>query len=129
MTESNAWKRYRELMTERPELFLQSDMLNIISDSVAVSEFSEKSGKTIGVVYESPYSLLVVDLVEDVNGKRFAYERLVPARSGGVVGVSVYEGKFVMLKQFRHAIREYQIAFPRGFAEKIFLPKKISARK
>ncbi|HAE52537.1 MAG TPA: hypothetical protein DCG30_04710 [Ruminococcus sp.] len=68
MAESiNAWERYLQLMKERPKLFLKSDMLNIIADSRSVAEFSEKSGRTMGVVYESPYSLLVVDLVEDTE--------------------------------------------------------------
>ena len=31
--------------------------------------------------------------------------------------VATYKGSFVLLKQYRHAIRRMQYAFPRGFAE------------
>ena len=31
--------------------------------------------------------------------------------------VTVHNGKFVLLKQYRHAMRDFQYAFPRGFKE------------
>ena len=33
------------------------------------------------------------------------------------VCVPVFEGRFVLLRQYRHAIREFQYGFPRGFGE------------
>ena len=113
----NTWDRYIRLMRERPSLFSQSDELRIITDEKSVREFCEKNGIAVGVVYESPYSLLVVDLVTDKSGRAFTYERLVPANPGAVVCMPVYDGKFVLLRQFRHAIRTEQYAFPRGFGE------------
>lgn len=112
-----AWTRYVQLMAERPALFRQSDELQIITDKQAADEFMKGSGKTIGVVYESPYSLMLVDLVVDKSGRKFAYERLVPVNTGAIVSVPVYEGKFILLRQFRHALRSVQLAFPRGFGE------------
>ena len=43
---------------------------------------------------------------------------MVPAVcSGAVVVVPVCDGKFILLNQFRHALRDFQFAFPRGFGE------------
>ena len=48
-------------------------------DYELVREFEKNTGRKIGIVYQSRYNLLVVDLVENTNGDRFAYERLIPA--------------------------------------------------
>lgn len=120
---NNAWERYCELQKERPEEFRQSELLQIIMDDESVRAFEEKEraeGRevTIGVVYESAYSLLVVDLVQDSNGRRFAYERLIKkAKNQGVVCIARYQGRYCLLKQYRHAMRGEQFAFVRGFGE------------
>lgn len=113
-----AWIDYMKLYKERPAAFAPSDELKIILDYDQVLAFEKDSGRHIGVLYESPYNILVVDLVQDPNGKRFAYERILPTvEKGGVVAIPIFEGKFVLLNQYRHAIRDYQYAFPRGFGE------------
>ena len=114
-----AWLKYLELQKVRPELFEQNDYLRIETDINAVTNFEQETGRKIGVVYDSPYSMMVVDLVYTSPGKYFAYERLVPkVKTGAVVIVPVHKGKFVLLNQYRHAMREFQYAFPRGFGEK-----------
>lgn len=115
---SREWSDYKQLMEERSELFSQSDELSIVTDIERICEFEAESGRTIGVIYKSPYSMLVVDCVHSKNGKLFCYERIVPSSTGiAVVGIPVYEGKFVLLKQFRHSMRDFQYAFPRGYGE------------
>lgn len=112
------WTRYLRLMGERPEAFTASSILPIETDPQEIAQFTARTGRTIGVVYESPYHLMVVDLVRGPEGL-FAYERVLPAvHEAAVVAVPVWEGKFVLLKQFRHALRGVQTAFPRGFGEK-----------
>ena len=112
------WINYLRLMRERPELFQDDNRLKIVTNLEVVDDFEKKTGKKIGVVYQSEYHLFVVDLVEDTEGYRFAYERLVPAvRKGAVVSIPIYKGKMVLLRQFRHALRSVQYAFPRGFGE------------
>lgn len=72
---SQQWERYLQLADERPECFRQPDeqdgegALEIILDETTVRQFSERSGRLIGVVYESPFSIVVVDLVRDVRGQ------------------------------------------------------------
>ena len=105
---SKEWRDYLDLAEERPELFKASSRLQIIMDYESVQQF----------VYRSAYNLLVVDLVENMKGERFAYERLIPAvKKGAIVSIPVYDDKFVLLKQYRHAMRAFQYAFPRGFGE------------
>ena len=115
---SSYWIEYSKLMEERPELFINSGILDIVTDPEIINDFMEKNNKTIGVLYKSDYSLLVVDLVKD-SKVLFTYERLVPAvKDGAVVIVPKYGDKYVLLNQHRHSIRQHQISFPRGFGEK-----------
>lgn len=111
------WTRYLQLMEERPEAFVQDPLLPIETDPAQVEAFTARTGREIGVLYESPYRMMVVDLVRGPRGL-FAYERILPASRGeSVVTVPVWEGKLVLLEQFRHAPRRLQTAFPRGFGE------------
>lgn len=115
MTE-NDYKEYMALMEERPEKFIQNDNLKIILDIDEITEFEKENNRKLGVVYKSAFNILVVDLVE-ANGNKFAYERVLPAIvTPAGVAIPVFSGKFVLLKQFRHAPRKTQLAFPRGFA-------------
>lgn len=111
------WLKYIALMNERPHHFSSCDELKIIIDEKIVTEFESRTHKTIGVTYESPYRIMVVDLVYD-GDNYFAYERIIPAvDTGAVVIIPVYNDKFILLNQFRHSMRAHQYAFPRGFAE------------
>ncbi len=114
-----AWQKYLLLMKERPDDFAQGP-LEIVTDAGLVDRFYEENRKELGVLYRSPYHILVVDLVRDMEDRDrlFAYERLLPAADGAaVVAVPVYNGKFILLCQFRHAVRKDVLAFPRGFGE------------
>ena len=116
-TESS-WQEYVALMTERPELFREEGWLTIEKDPEVIRRYEQKSGKRIGVVYKSEYHMMVVDLIKGENGTHFCYERLLPmVEKGAIVSVPVFDGKFVLLRQYRHAIREFQYGFPRGFGE------------
>jgi ADP-ribose pyrophosphatase len=113
------WVQYQSLMRDRPEAFSDTGSLHIVTDPEIVRTFQQKSGRTIGVVYSSPYHLMVVDLVYIQQGEYFAYERILPTDpKGAVVVIPQYRGDFLLLKQYRHALRDYQYAFPRGFGEK-----------
>jgi len=114
----NEWTRYIELKQERPEYFENSKVYTIEFDSDIIKNFEKKTGKKIGVIYESSYNILVVDLVYNQAGKYFTYERLLPAvKSGAVVCVPKIQNRFILLKQYRHTLQNYQYAFPRGYAD------------
>lgn len=113
------WTRYLELKNDRPALFIDNGSIHIVLDETIVAEYQEKNNRKIGVVYESAYNIMVVDLVYEEEGKYFAYERLVPTvEKGAVVMIPIHKESFIVLKQYRHALRDYQYAFPRGFGEK-----------
>lgn len=111
------WERYLQLMEERPGAFTPDPALPIETDPAVVAAYTARTGRSIEVVYESPYHLMVVDLVRTPEGP-FPYERVLPAvPQGAVVLAPLWEGKFVLLDQFRHPLRTCQLAFPRGFGE------------
>lgn len=119
---------YFRLMEERPQLFLSSDVIEIVKDRGILEEYTKNFGKELGVIYKSDYNLLVVDLVRSC-GNLFPYERIIPTADGrGVVCIPVYNRKLVLLRQYRHATRSEQICFPRGFGEK-GLPSYENAKK
>lgn len=112
------WKSYCELMQEHPEVFRNTGNIDIVADIRQVTTFVEKTGKKIGVIYQSEYSLWVVDLIKGADGTLFTYERLIQtAMQGAVVVIPCHAGKYILLKQYRHALHDYQYAFPRGFGE------------
>ncbi len=112
------WEQYLSLMEKRPEAFADTGNIHIVTDPAIVEKFQKNTGRTIGVVYSSPYHLMVVDLVYEQEGKYFAYERILPAvKKGAVVIIPQHRDGFLLLKQYRHALRDYQYAFPRGFGE------------
>ncbi len=118
VNEIDSLELYIKLMEERPEYFKNVTQLIIEKDITNIKEYMKKTGIAIGVVYKSPYSLLVVDLIKDDKGGYYTYERLLPSvKEGAVVMRTMCNGKHVLLKQYRHAIRDYQYSYPRGFGE------------
>lgn len=110
-------EQYFQLIEERPQLF-EGDSLKIIKDEKQIRKYQDELEQPFGVVYQSKYHIMVVDLVQDSSGRIFPYERIIPfSTHPGVVMVPLYQGKFVLLEQFRHAIREKQLCLPRGFGE------------
>ena len=65
---SAEWKDYIELKNERPELFAEGRQFQIILDEKTVRDYCDKSGRKIGLLYRSPYTMLLVDLVTDPEG-------------------------------------------------------------
>ena len=130
------WRLYEELMRARPTQFRQDPALRIETDLAQICHFeheqlqpavkkaaeNEAAPEGIrgiaGMRYRSPYSMLVTDLVVDDKGKQFLYERTLPAvEEPAVVCITVQDGKFVLLEQFRHSMRKKQLAFVRGYGE------------
>lgn len=114
---TNELKRYYSLIKERPDEFIQNDNLQIITDEEIIDDYCKQHNVKIGVIYESKYHLLVVDLVKDNKERVFTYERIINTICDETVMLTLHNGKFVLLNQFRHATRNFQYAFSRGFKE------------
>lgn len=110
-----------------------ADVTNANVQKALLSD-SEMNNRQYGVVYESEYHQMMVDPIV-TNEKAssgdaektayYSYERVVPTvKKDGIVALTRYHGKYVLLIQERHAIRKKQYAFPRGFAEKTDLSAK-----
>ena len=118
MIHSNNLDAYFHLMEKYPKLFTPSDIYPIVTDKKVIEEFITTTNKPVGIVYQSNYHLLVVDLIQNVDGGYYTYERVLHTKTGkGVVCIPEYQNKYILLKQYRHPIREMQICFPRGFGE------------
>ena len=103
-------------------LFRDSDIISLcdVDDDNVVKALLRKEeiyNQRYGVIYQSKFNKLLVDPVK-CNGTSFPYERMTPASGyDGVVMVAKYSNNYILLNQFRHALREKQYSFPRGFAE------------
>lgn len=118
MTQKECLDKYFSLMEQRPHLFTDSEIIPIVKDRKAIERFSEETGKLIGVIYQSRYNSWIVDLVRGKNGEFYTYERAVPGTDvRGVICIPIYKDQYILLKQYRHAIRGSQICFPRGYGE------------
>ncbi|MBQ9745657.1 MAG: NUDIX domain-containing protein [Clostridia bacterium] len=117
MAATDCIEEYFALIEKKPRLFERSEVYPIVTDKAEIEKFEKESGKKIGVLYKSRFNTLVVDLIRGENGY-FAYERIIPTASGrGVVCVPKVGGKFLLLRQYRHSVRDMQLCFPRGFGE------------
>ncbi|MBR3131399.1 NUDIX hydrolase [Candidatus Saccharibacteria bacterium] len=108
------WEKYLKLAKERPDLFT-SEGLEVILDEETIKKYEEETGREIGIVYESKWRYLLVDLVRCSTGKLFAYERVVPTKTGGVAVLPVYHGSIVLIREYRHPIQKWCLEIPRGF--------------
>lgn len=122
-------QRYLCFLKERGFRYETNEVLEIIDDINMLVDYSKAHGVKLGIIYESPFHIFVVDLVRNKAGKLFPCERLVKTAVGNsVVVVPFREGKIILLKQFRHALGDYQYCFPRGFGEPDISPEE-NARK
>lgn len=138
--ETPSIKQYLKLRKASPHLFQQPNALpyqlaEIPSETNKAERKSlircllrleEMYGYDFGVTYRSKYNTMIVDPIkttsinsEEIKNKPFfPYERVVPSSGkDGVVMIPKCKGKFILIKQFRHAIRAEQYSFPRGYAE------------
>ena len=119
-------REYLRLRKTRPELFAPSDQIPICEIDASgnlskVMRNEELFNNRYGIVYNSDFNMMCVDpIVDRSDGESdfYAYERVIPSAGRGAVIVAKHRGNFVLLKQFRHALRRYQYAFPRGYGEK-----------
>lgn len=130
-TSISDYKKYREKHC-KDTMFAKSDIypiLDVSTDSVDVrlTRIEEMTGKSYGILYKSIYHTLIVDPIEKITNTNndnyiFAYERMnsTSTKAGVVIVPEIIENNetyLVLVKQFRHSIRDYQINFPRGFNE------------
>ena len=127
-------ERYYSLLRSNPSIFANENApLKIITDLDTILAWQKKRRSElqlkglplewaeIGVILEDPYVLLIRDLVEFPDSSKNGYIRFVNRAnfSGGqgVVVMACINDKIILLRQYRHATRSWQIEVPRGYGE------------
>ncbi|WKZ38716.1 MAG: NUDIX hydrolase [Anaerolineales bacterium] len=136
---------YYELLSKFPNLIGDNDaLIKIVQEPDAIKDWQEQRQKElasknlpqnwadIGVVFHDPYFFVVRDLVQFPNGRLNGYCRVLSEAnlSGGhgAVVLPEYEGKVMLLHQYRHPTRKWHYEVPRGYGE-LNTPAEENARK
>jgi ADP-ribose pyrophosphatase len=125
--------RYDELRAERPARFANPDgaAYEIVFDPEVQADVADRSAARLrelgrpeeygdmGVIYEDAYLIALRDTVRFRDGYTGPYIRWMSQAGGaGAVILPVFsDGRILLTRQFRHNIRDWQWATPRGFAE------------
>jgi len=133
----DSFKRYLDLMEERPDLFHNTgeqgeikiihDPHRILAEQKRIQEELRASGKPahyidIGILSEDEWFWTVRDMVEFPNGHVWGYIRDINRKSseqGGINSVimCMVHGHVLLVRKFRHEERDWSWEFPRGFGE------------
>jgi ADP-ribose pyrophosphatase len=126
---------YFSLTKRCPSLFDNTNaVLQIISDEQIIKAWQNnrrlyleetclpENWADIGIVLDDPYIVILRDLVKFPDGSLGGYSRLchrafLEAGADGVVVLPEYQGKILLLNQYRHATRQWHYEVPRGFGE------------
>lgn len=109
-------KHHAEQFTPSIEIpIADTDDPDVLRKLVAYMELHPE--QSYGVVYQSRYNTMLVDPIQKLDGTFYPYERVLPTAGDGIVIVARKGGRFILLKQYRHALRKAQYGFPRGYAE------------
>ncbi len=85
----------------------------------------------VGVAHQDQYTFLLRDAVRFGDGSLGTYFRFVdPDNSApGVIILPMYQGNVVLVRHFRHAMRQWRIELPRGFGEYGFTNEENALRE
>ena len=126
--------KYQRILETNPYLFdNENALLSIVLDQKIINEWQAKredelkqknlpvEWAKIGVLVDDTYNILIRDLVKFPNGIMYGYIRSVTAASlrggHGVVVLPEYQGKIMLLHQYRHPTRKWHYEIPRGYGE------------
>ena len=89
----------------------------------------ETSNRRYGLIYQSGFNTLLVDPMVGSANDIYPYERVLPTNGDGVVMAVMYQDRFILLNQYRHALQQAQFCFPRGYAEENENGEEAAARE
>ncbi|MEW6030458.1 MAG: NUDIX hydrolase [Chloroflexota bacterium] len=125
---------YYSLVNTHAKLFNnKSALLNIILDQKIIADWEAKKEAElrqqglplewakIGIILDDPYNIIVRDLVQFPDGDIRGYGRSIATATlkggRGVVVIPEYQGKIMLLHQYRHPTRQWHYEVPRGYGE------------
>lgn len=120
------WPAYERLMHEWPEWFVNHPRggIEILTDPVEVAaarkaalEFRGARGLStddlrVGLLARDPYMTIVRDAVRFPDGTLGLYNRIL--ETNPVAVIPILDGRPVMMRVFRHGLRDWSLEFPRG---------------
>jgi ADP-ribose pyrophosphatase len=71
----------------------------------------------VGVVFDDPWFFVLRDAVEFPDGSRRLHSRVINKAGHGSAVLPVLDGRIVLIRQFRHAVRRSLLEIPRGGME------------
>lgn len=130
---------YFSLANSHPVLFdNENALLNIVLDKRTISDWEARQEielkqkqmplewAKIGVILNDPYNIILRDLVQFPDGTLGGYTRSIATATlengRGVVVLPEYNGKIMLLHQYRHATRQWHYEVPRGYGERNIPP-------
>jgi ADP-ribose pyrophosphatase len=132
---------YRRLMRQRPDWFSNNPRGGIViltSDTdveqarTQARQFRAARGWSIedlraGLLAQDPYMTIVRDPVRFPDGSLGLYNRVIEGTPVAVL--PLLAGRPVMIKVFRHGLRDWSLEFPRGACEGGETPEQGAARE
>ena len=127
-------QEYIEFTKKHPDLFSNEQaMLKLEMDPNEIAAWRDNRKKEladknlplewadIGIILNDQYILVLRDLVEFLDGRKGSYFRVLnqaDLRGGqGAVILPEMNGKYLLLRQYRHPTRSWSYEVPRGFGE------------
>lgn len=121
---------YLDFARERPELFRSEPggiMILLAPDEIYAVERDiaaklrrrglPESGAHVGVFSHDPYMWFLRDAVEFPDGARRTHHRAINRTGNGAAVLPLFEGRIVLTRQYRHALRRWSLEIPRGALE------------
>lgn len=112
---------YMKLLLKKPELFRNSEekeSIRIITDPEEIKKIERDLGKEAGILFENEYIMLIRDVVISPDESKGTYIRIIPQEDkNAVVVLPVSAGKILLMRHYRHSLRESLWEIPRGFGE------------
>jgi ADP-ribose pyrophosphatase len=124
--ENGGIEAYFGLMHEQPELFAHrpGDGIEVLTERHDIKAAQESarharrmhnmdvSDLRVGVLASDPYMLVLRDAVRFADGSLGLYNRVVEVKCAAML--PLLDGRPVLVKIFRHALRNWTLEFPRG---------------
>ncbi|CAA7619997.1 NTP pyrophosphohydrolase including oxidative damage repair enzyme [Candidatus Terasakiella magnetica] len=124
------YRRYRQLMAARPDLFsFAADGIQILSDEAEIKTAQRHIARrnreiglppasaSIGVLAEDRYILALRDAIRFPDGSLGTHNRVIYVGAEGVGVLALFEGDIIAIRIYRHPLRRWLLEIPRGTVE------------
>ncbi|MDO8608266.1 MAG: NUDIX hydrolase [Phaeospirillum sp.] len=124
------FRRYAELVAERPDLFTsEPNGIHILLDEAEIAAAQRHIARrnrarglppasaSVGVLAEDAYILALRDAIRFPDGSLGTHNRIVYAQRQGVGVLPVFQGTIVLIRIYRHSMRRWMLEIPRGSVE------------